>query len=246
MISRHWARILLVVFILCLLAGCNKPKNDTQARLNPPVAQQPAPHDVGQGSPEPTLFGRSETVVSTGPDLDRKAGVNLPDNHRLRRKWPREIASATVSPDGKTVALYDYDGVYLTDTHAKRLRKLHISPLLQNFASEHLVVWFQFRPDSRRVAILTTLVFGEPQGAYIERLWTADVATGRVRRLAAWGDRVQGQGPQTGERSLKRWSLDGKSVILTGVIYDGVDMPSDAKRVGTERIVVKDKPKHSR
>jgi len=51
---------------------------------------------------------------------------------------------------------------------------------------------------------------------------------------------VQGPGPIVAERALEGWTSDGKSVVITGVIYDGLEMPSDAREVGTKRIIVKD------
>lgn len=83
----------------------------------------------------------------------------------------------------------------------------------------------------------------EPMGAFIERLWAADVASSRSRRLAEWVDRVQGSAPVTAERHIDGWTKDGKAVTIVGVVYGGEEMPTDARKIGTKRVIVKDVPR---
>ena len=146
-----------------------------------------------------------------------------------------------MSPDSKTVAIYDGKGVFLTDIGGKHVRKIPIT-LFQKLANETVSVAFAFSPDSRRIAILTTLNYGEPMGAFIERVWTADVATGNSRRLSEWEDRVQGSSPVTAERKIEGWTKDGTAVIITGTVYGGEEMPIDVHKIGTKRVVLKDIP----
>lgn len=90
------------------------------------------------------------------------------------------------------------------------------------------------------VAILTRMNCREPMGAFIERFWTADVATGKTRRLSKWEDRVQGSSPVTAERKIERWTKDGSAVVVVGTVYSGEEMPVDAQKIGTQRAVAKD------
>lgn len=228
----------LVVFLSWMAGGC---KHASRASLKP--APEPAVIPDSETTEIPQLPVRNPPVTGELPEKieeEARSGlIALPADHPLRKKWPQEIQSAVISPDRTTVAFFDGSNVYLTNPQGRRVRKLPIT-LLENLANEQLTVSFAFRKDSRRIAILTSLVYGEPMGAFIERLWTADTATGRTRKLSEWADRVQGPGPIVAERALEGWTSDGKSVVITGVIYDGLEMPSDAREVGTKRIIVKD------
>jgi hypothetical protein len=168
------------------------------------------------------------------------AGQVLPPDHPVRERWPRSILTAVLSPDGKTVAIHDDTGVSLVDPSGRNTRRAKVT-LLENVANEQVAVFFAFRPDSRRVAILARLTYGEPMGAFIERLWTADVATGCSRRLSEWSDRFQGSGPIVGDRRIEGWTPDGKSVIVTGVVYVG-EMPGEMRQAGTKQVVIRDVP----
>lgn len=121
------------------------------------------------------------------------------------------------------------------------MRRLRVF-LPDEIANTEIMVSFVFRLDNRRVAILTTQIGGEPIGYTVERLWTADVASGRVRQLKKWEYRVQGSSPVTADRKIERWATDNKAVIITGTVYEGKEMPTDAHKIGTERVVVKDVP----
>ena len=164
----------------------------------------------------------------------------LPPDHPLREKWARPILSAVISPDGKTVALHDNSGVYLTDGSGAHIRKVDIT-LLENLANDQVTVFFVFRPDGRRVAVLTRLSYGEPMGEFIERLWTVDAAGGLARQLSEWSDWFRWPGPIVGNRRIEGWTPDGKSVIVMGTIYTG-DMPAEMRPSGTKRVAIRDKP----
>jgi hypothetical protein len=60
--------------------------------------------------------------------------------------------------------------------------------------------------------------------------------------LKKWEYRVQGSSLLTADRKIERWATDSKAVIITGTIYEGKEMPTDAHKVGIERVVVKDVP----
>jgi len=157
----------------------------------------------------------------------------------LRKKWPG-IAFAAISHNKKTVVFYDGKTIRLTDVQGRHPRKLALQ-LSWDFANAMITdIFFSFRSDDKRLAVLVTLVGGEPMGATSERLWTADVATGRVRHLTDWGYRIQGRGPQVGDRQIRGWSADGKSVIVSGTVYNGLEMPIDQKKTGTRTVLVKD------
>jgi len=238
---RRTVWVLLAALVLCLAGGCGAKNRPQQKKVAEPPFPQSAicsEVDLGQGAEPDSVY--DTPVVGLVEDRRAEAARSLLPSHPLRKKWRRPIESAAFSRDRKTAALYDGAGVYLIDAQGRRIRRIRII-LFEKLANEQLIVSFAFRPDSRRVAILTTLVYGEPMGAFIERLWTADVATGRARRLCAWADRVQGPGPITAERKLEGWTADKRSIIVSGVVFDGVEMPTDARRVGKERVVIKDK-----
>ncbi len=55
-----------------------------------------------------------------------------------------------------------------------------------------------------------------------------------------WEYRVQGPGPVTADRKIKGWTFNGKSVIVSGDIYRGADMPAEAEKVGAKAVIVRD------
>lgn len=196
--------------------------NDQRPQADGPVV----PDDSGSRGDQP--------VAQLKPELGRI----LASDHPLREKWSRPIVAAVLSPDGKAVAIHDAAGVFLTDQKGGSVRKVRVT-LLENLVNEQIAVSLAFRPDSRRVAILTRLSYGEPMGAFIERLWTADVATGCSRCLSEWSGRFQGSGPIVAERRVDGWTSHGKSIAVSGVIYEG-DMPAEMRRAGTKQVVIKD------
>lgn len=239
--------VLLAVLVCGCITGCRKGTTSFGNRAS--TASAPAESGKGAGAPNdqppqadhsvvPDASGRygDQSVAQLKPELGRI----LPPDHSLREKWPRSILTAVVSTNGKTVAIHDDAGVFLTDQKGGNVRRVKIT-LLEKLANEQVTVFFAFGPDSRRVAILTRLSYGEPMGAFIERLWTADVATGCSRRLSEWSDRFQGSGPIVAERSIEGWTPDGKSIVVSGVIYEG-DMPAEMHRTGSKRAVIRDMP----
>lgn len=164
----------------------------------------------------------------------------LPSDHPIRKSWPRSILTGVISADGRTVAIHDSRGVFLTDQEGRSVRRVSIT-LLENLVNEEVTVSFVFRCDSRRLAILTRLSYGEPMASFMERLWTADAIRGRSRCLKEWSDMFQGPGPVIAERQIEDWTPDGKSIIVRGIIYVG-DMPSEMHSAGTERSVIEDVP----
>jgi hypothetical protein len=229
------ALVLIAIVTLCLgLEGA------TQAEK--PVASMRGSRTVVARRHPRTPLSQSHARHRRLPKRTAKPRVlNLTLNDPLQRNWPIGIETAVLSPDGKTVAFYDTHGVYLSDRRGRHAHKLRMK-LHENLANETLNTSFFFRPDGKRVAILTTLDYGEPLGAFIERLWTADTTTGRVRKLHEWMDRVQGPGPITAERKLGGWSSNGRSVLIVGTVYNGAEMPIDAREVGKERVSIKDVP----
>lgn len=236
--------VLLSVFLLALWEHARRGEPDRpqtygavadswRFTTSSPLGQQQAPSDVIT----PPFSGSADDADVEAADAAVASGLS--PKHVIYKRWPRPIQSAILSPDEKTIALYDGQGFFLTDTCGKSVRRLRIR-VYRNLASEQLTVSFRFRPDSRRVAILTAVLYGEPVGAFIETLWTADTATGRLRRLREWSGRIQGAGPITAERKLEGWSKDGRTVVVSGIIYDGLEMPSDAREAGVERVAVRD------
>ena len=233
-----------------LIGGCGSHENTSQRKTvpKPPASRPAADTDARTGrSSAPDNSGYSPPVTGRLEDMQsgkarRDIAGSLPGDHALHKAWPRAIETAALSSDGKTVTIYDGTGVFLTDPRGKTVRRVRVI-LRENLASEHLLVSFAFSPNDRRVAILTTLIYGEPLGAFIERLWTADVATGRCRHLSEWADRVQASGRVTAERRIEGWTEDGKSVIIHGVVYEGIEMPIDARVAGAEWVVVEDTPR---
>lgn len=225
---RPLAAILAAIFVV-LLCGCRTATN-TSAKGNPASSK----HEAKQNNRQP----QSQVDTEQASDVESRV---LPPDHPIYKQWPRAIETAVVSPDGKVIAVYDGKGVFLTDVGGKQVRKAPIT-LFQKLANEELNVAFAFRPDGKRIAILTTLNYGEPMGAFIERLWTADVATGKSTRLSEWEDRIQGSSPVTAERQIEGWTKDGKSIIVVGAVYGGEEMPVDVQKVGTQRVTIKDLP----
>lgn len=157
----------------------------------------------------------------------------------LRKRWPG-IVFASVSHNHKTVVFYDSSALRLTDAQGRHPRELAVQ-LSWDFANAMITdMSFSFKPDNTRVAVLVTMIGGEPMGATWERLYTADVASGRVRLLTEWGYRIMGHGPKTGDREVRGWSADGKSVVVSGNVYGGQEMPIDQEMVGTETVLVND------
>lgn len=196
-------------------------------------------------SPQRTVESDSLTAIAQySPPIPPQFEVGpsrLPRlSHALRKRWPN-IVSAAVSPNGKSVAVFDGSRVYLTDSIGKKARRLHVL-LREEIANTEALVSIVFRRDNRRVAVLTTQIGGEPIGYTVERLWTADLASGRVRQLRKWEYRVQGSSPVTADRKIEKWATNNKAIIITGTVYEGKEMPTDAHKVGTERVVVKDVP----
>jgi len=200
-------------------------------------AGQAPPH--GLAVPEPGV-----RIAQYGPPIPPGVlvgPIRLPHLSRtLRRTWPH-ILSAAVSRDGKHVALYTGSRVYLTNAQGQKARRLRVL-LPEEIVNQETLVSFTFRPDNRRVAIMTTVIGGEPIGFTIERLWTAGVASGHLRQLRKWEYRVQGPDPVTADRKIAGWTKDNKAVIITGTIYRGEDMPSDARAAGVQRVRVNDAP----
>jgi len=234
---RPLAATLGVIFAV-LLCGCSRTATSTNTTSDSASNEHNNTRIAKQHN------GQTHTQVDTRQASDAESRV-LPPDHPIYKRWPQAIETAALSPDGKVIAVYDGKGVFLTDAEGKHVRKIPIT-LFQKLANEEVSVAFAFRPDSRRIAILTTLNYGEPMGAFIERLWTADVATGKSRRLSEWEDRIQGSSPVTAERQIEGWTKDGKSIIVVGTVYGGEEMPVDAQKIGTQRVVIKDSPSSGR
>lgn len=215
---------ILALASITILLGCGRTATSTSAEDG---SAKPATHQSKQAH-------EADTQQTRTP-----ASSVLPSSHPIYKKWRHTIETAVLSPDAKWIALYDGMGVFLTDDQGKHVRKLPIT-LFQKLANEEVSVNFAFRPDSKRIAILTTLNYGEPMGAFIERLWTADVATGKPRLLSKWEDRIQGSSPVTAERKIEGWTKDGSAIAIIGTVYSGEEMPVDAQRTGTQRTVIKD------
>lgn len=220
---------MLAVIFAVLLCGCSRTATNTSAESG-------SKHNNTRAAKQHS--GQTQTQVDTEQASDAKSRV-LPPDHPIYKQWPRAIETAVLSPDGKAIAVYDGKGVFLTDAGGKQVRKVPIT-LFQKLANEEINVAFAFRPDSKRIAVLTTLNYGEPMGAFIERLWTADVATGKSRRLSEWEDRIQGSSPVTAERQIEGWTKDGKSIVVVGTVYGGEEMPVDAQKISTQRVIIKD------
>ena len=242
---------MLYVLVAVLICGCIIGCRNATTRVANRAGTASAPTESEKGA-ETSSDQPPQADHAAVPDADGSYGDQsiaqpkpelgriLPPDHPLRGKWPRPVLTGVLSPDGKTVAIHDDAGIFLTDQKGGNVRRVKIT-LLEKLANEQVAVLFAFRPDSRRVAILTRLSYGEPMGAFIERLWTADVATGCSRRLSEWSDRFQGSGPIVAERSIEGWTRDGKSIVVSAVIYEG-DMPAEMHRIGTKRAVVRDMP----
>jgi hypothetical protein len=162
------------------------------------------------------------------------------NNKASKPKWLRYM-QATFSPDRKTVAVFDGKKIFLSNPERRNIRYIRIK-LLEGAANEILSASFKFRHDGKRLAVLTTLQYGEPLVCTDEKLLSVDVSTGRYRILKEWEYDMLGRGPVTADRKLLKWSADGKSIVLIGTVYNGIEMPSDAKVIGTKVITVKDTP----
>lgn len=223
------AAILVVIFAV-LLCGCSRTATTTSTK-----------NDSANNTTAAKQQNRQPQTQADTQQASSAESRVLPPDHPIYKRWPRAIETAVSSPDGKVIAVYDGKGVFLTDANGKHVRKVPIT-LFQKLANEEVNVAFAFRPDSKRIAVLTTLNYGEPMGASIERLWTADAATGKSRRLSEWEDRIQGSSPVTAERQIEGWTKDGKSIIVVGTVYGGEEMPVDARKIGTQRVIIKDSP----
>ncbi len=237
---------LIAVSVCGCIAGCRRGTTSVHGRADIGSASSLSGKDTDGKLGQQPKAGGSATNGSAGEQEDGSVaslkpelGRILPSEHPLREKWRRPILAAVLSPDGKTVAIHDGDGVFLTDQYGGSVRKVRVT-LLENLANEQVMVSLAFRRDGRRLAVLTRLMYGEPMGAYTERLWTADVATGCSRRLSEWSDRFQGSGPVVAERRVDDWASDGKSLTVAGVIYEG-DMPAEMHRTGVRKIVIQDR-----
>lgn len=217
--------VILALASMTILLGCGRTATSTSAEGG---SAKPATHQSKQTQ------NQADTQETIAP-----ASSVLPLSHPIYKKWQHTIETAVLSPDGNGIALYDGTGVFLTDSQGKHVRKVPIT-LFQKLANEEVSVALAFRPDSKRIAILTTLNYGEPMGAFIERLWTADVARGKPRLLSKWEDRIQGSSPVTAERKIEGWTKDGRAIAIIGTVYSGEEMPVDAQKVGTQRVVIKD------
>lgn len=243
--------VMLYVLLAALICGCISGCRKGSAIVGNRAGTASAPAESGKGADAPNdLPPQADHPVvpdvsgsygdQPAAQLKPELGRTLPSDHPLRGKWPRSILTAVISPNGKSIAVHDDTGIFLTNQEGGSARKVRVT-LLENLANEQVAVFFAFRPDSRRVAILTRLSYGEPMGAFIERLWTADVATGCSRRLSEWSDRFQGSGPIVAERNVEGWTPDGRSIVVSGVIYEG-DMPAEMHRTGSKRAVIRDMP----
>lgn len=243
--ARHRIAAIVALALVCFAGGCTDRETavgDGEADKHSAHKKMAATYEPIAPVFQPPVTGKlgDRWSADARPDAD----VHIAPKHAIRKKWPN-LESGLLSPDGKTAAVYDGKAIYLTDSRGGNARKVQIK-LVDKVVSPHWSVSFCFRPDSQRVAILTTLVYGEPLGAYAERLYTADVARLQAVRIAAWDGRVQGRGPQTAEREIEGWSPDGMSVRIRGAVYDGEDMPSDAGQIGIEHMLVKDTAAQSR
>jgi WD40 repeat protein len=122
--------------------------------------------------PKPTPEKRVRTDLHGDP-LPRGAVTRL---GTLRFRAPAEIVALAYAPDGKTIAVSSYAGLFLFDAASgKRLRRLdwnfnrsrEISPV--------------FSPDSQRLAVRAQVIVGDPKGKRrtkdVVRIW--DLASDR-------------------------------------------------------------------
>lgn len=248
------AFVLLLVPVICTSCSgptrrpaLTRPRSKTHladGRQRPPVSTIPGKTNPDAKQPA-SLAGKPSSCppnpkAGTSAKKPLNFGSELPADAPLLTKWHREVPSAWVSPNRAVVALYDRKAVYLTDLRGRRIRRIPVT-LYEDLANEIVSVYFAFRPDSRRVAVFTSLDYGEPIGAKVDRLWTVDTVTGKRRRLQEWEYRIQGPGPQVGDYELAGWTADGRAVVLNATVYDGEEMPIDQQAVGSQRIVVQDR-----
>ena len=231
------------IVVLACFASCRSGSNThTNARPKSPAPAPSAPPDYASAALDEGGQGPMRYMWTEPPEMyTSPERPDLPPlSNALRKRW-RNIEFAAVSHNRKIVALCDGSAIRLTDAQGKHPRRLSIH-LPPRGIDEDLLdsVSFSFRPDDGRVAVLVATVGGEPIIATTEILYTTDVASGRIRQLEEWGYSLQGAGPETADRRVTGWTADGKSVIVTGDVYNGVDMPSQVWRIGQETVNVKD------
>lgn len=139
-------------------------------------------------------------------------------------KWPRPILEKAISPDGKTVAIWDAKGIYLTDASGKHIVRLRMEREA-GIANEHFGVSFCYNRQSTRLAALTQLSGGEPNIAEIDRLYWVNVRRPKTSEVADWEESIQGNGVAIVNRELVGWSADGKSILMRAEVWEGEGMP---------------------
>jgi WD40 repeat protein len=124
------------------------------------------PKGPGAEGPKPVPEKRVKTDLYGDP-LPRGAITRL---GTLRLRAPAEIVSLAYAPDGKTIAVCSYAGLFLFDAASgKRIRRLEpdSARVLDNTSV--------FSPDGKRLAIRGLTLVGDPKGKHlfkpVVRVW---------------------------------------------------------------------------
>lgn len=138
--------------------------------------------------------------------------------------WPRKIAKRVASPNGRSQAIWDARGVYLTDSRGQQVVRLRIEGE-SGIANEYFDITLRYNRQGTRLAVLTTSSGGEPGICQTDRLYWTNVKWPRARLVAEWHECIQGNGVAVVNRELLGWSIDGKSILTRAEAWQGEGMP---------------------
>jgi len=180
---------------------------------------QPYSSQVSAGR-EAREEGTAVTATDKPPSTPTK-----PSTVRSHLKWPRAIHKKVRSPDGKSWAVWDSTGVYLTDPSGKHATKLPI-PRESSVGNEHFDITVKFNRQGTRLAVFTTFSGGEPGICEKDRLYWVDTKSRRTQQIGQWDECIQGNGEAVLNRELLGWSADGKSIEMQAEVWQGEGMPA--------------------
>jgi hypothetical protein len=128
-----------------------------------------------------------------------------------------------MSPNKKSLAVWDSKGIYLADATGKHATKLGTKPAS---VGEDQDISLTYNPQSTRLAILTKFSGGEPALCESDRLYWVDVNTRKMQSIGQWDDCTQGNGEAVVNRQLVGWSTDGNSIQMQAEVWQGEGMPA--------------------
>lgn len=202
-----------LVCLTLLVTGCGR---------NSRVQQGHSRHDSTRTAAQRVSV--QPVPLRDGVTYAEKPSPDAAEAAQPKLKWPRPVLGKALSPDGKSLALWDAKGIYLTKPPGKRPVRLRIQRE-PGIANESFNVTFRYNRQSTRLAVLTQLSGGEPIGFENVRLYWVDVRRPKTHKMADWAERIQGNGVAIVGRELVGWSVDGNSIRMQADAWEGEGMP---------------------